>query len=111
MEVTVSGQFVHKMDRTLAEILISNLLNNAVRHTNAGQEIRIDIGIARIVFSNPGPPLPVPYEKLFERFFKISANSRSLGIGLSLVKIISETYGLKVAYSYHDSMHHFSIEP
>jgi signal transduction histidine kinase len=110
ISIHAHSDFNHPINITLAEILISNLLNNAIRYTEKGNEIRIEIYKNRITFSNPGLPFNIDAEKLFSRFFKISASSKSLGIGLSLARTIAESCDLKLSYSYQNYTHLFSVE-
>lgn len=105
LKLEEAGSFQHAANRTLMEILVSNLLTNAVRHTSRGGDIIISINKRSVIFSNPGLPLPVPAEKLFERFYKSDASAESMGIGLSLVKKIADAHQLKVSYSYSSSRH------
>lgn len=101
--------FFYNINKSLAEILISNLLSNAIRYTNAGNEIKINISNTQFIISNPGKPFSVPPEKLFQRFFKLSSSSKSLGIGLSLVKTIADVHDLKITYFYNNSSHSFEL--
>jgi signal transduction histidine kinase len=105
IELKKEGEFVHLLNRTLAEILLSNLLTNAVRYTAAGGTISILIEENSFTISNPGQPPAVPAEKLFVRFYKGEASSGSMGIGLSLVKKIADVHGLTVSYTYTQPLH------
>lgn len=109
IKLTEQAPFFYSINRSLAEILISNLLINAIRYTKAGNEIKINISQARFTISNPGEPFSVPSEKLFQRFFKMTSSSKSLGIGLSLVKTIADVHGLKITYSYNNFSHSFEL--
>jgi signal transduction histidine kinase len=110
ISIQTHADFTHSINETLAEILISNLLSNAIRYTERGNEIHIEIYKKKISFSNPGFPFNVHPEKLFLRFFKISTRSKSLGIGLSLAKTIAESCDLDLNYSHQNSTHIFSVE-
>lgn len=100
--------FEYKMNKDLAFILISNLLKNAMLHTLENGEIRIEITAHMLRFSNSGKAQALDHDKLFRRFYKDPEKKGSTGLGLAIIKTISEHYGLSVHYHY-DGVHHFSI--
>ncbi|MBS1558070.1 MAG: hypothetical protein JST69_05025 [Bacteroidetes bacterium] len=92
----------------LLDILFSNLLSNAIRHTSPGNIISIFSSLQQITISNPGEALPFDPEKIFNRFQKGSSKSGA-GIGLAIVKRIAETTGIFVQYEFYNHTHFFSI--
>jgi signal transduction histidine kinase len=98
------------MDKNLAEILINNLIKNAVRHNVEKGFINIIITEKSIQLSNSGDDPGVPTEELFEQFSRASKDGY-MGIGLAIVRKITDYYGLKVTYEYHhqNSEHRFVI--
>ena len=94
----------------LAEILIRNLLSNALKFTEQGGVLKIISTSNEFSVFNTGKPFPFESDMIFKRFFYVGNSSASQGIGLSLVKKISEAFNLKVAYSYVDGFHHFAIK-
>jgi len=98
-----------KMNQELADILLSNILGNAIRHNISGGKITVELKNNSLVVSNSGNPLEVSSEKLFERFQKASPSSESVGLGLSIVKQICDTYNFKLQYAYTYNMHILSI--
>ncbi len=80
--------------------LALNLIENAVRHTPPGTEIRVctaatPSGEARLIVEDDGPGVPdrlVP--TLFERFVR-GAGDRggSFGLGLAIVRAVAESHG------------------
>ncbi len=101
------------MSETLAEILIANLLQNAIRYNQEGDEGYIDIRMEEneLTISNPGAPLPIAPKQLFKRFKRSSSSEEGLGLGLSIVKRICEQSGLKVTYTYKAPMHYLKLTP
>jgi signal transduction histidine kinase len=108
-EITVhtreEGNFYWLMSPTLADILLSNLLSNAIRHNHVGGSIHIESGADVLSISNTGAPLSIDPERLFERFKKNSGSADSLGLGLAIVKEICDNYGLQIAYLNTDEIH------
>lgn len=81
--------------------IISNLVINAIRHTDKGS-IRIGLKLARgeYIFSveDTGRGIPEEYrEKIFERFYQITDSAGSqiegTGLGLSICKALAEHLG------------------
>ena len=88
-----AATFKHEMSAMLAEILIANLVQNAVRH-NSGGYIEIKIRDRVFKISNQGEALKSAPGHLFKRFKRQSDKEESLGLGLSIVKQICEqSYG------------------
>lgn len=82
--------------------LLDNLIDNAVKYTAPGGEIRVNLDrddmSAILVVSDSGVGIsPQHQQRIFERFYRIDkARSRELGgtgLGLSIVKNIAEQHG------------------
>jgi signal transduction histidine kinase len=97
------------MNEALAEILISNLITNAIKHNIDKGFIKITLTRNELVLSNSGAALTIPPEELFERFKKDKVTSESLGLGLSIVKKICERCGYRIEYNYFDLVHTTTI--
>jgi signal transduction histidine kinase len=97
------------MNRTLAEILISNLLTNSLKHNIEHGRITIHLDPDHLLISNTGQPLPVKPSALFERFRKSERGSDSAGLGLSIVREIITLYKMKIDYRVTDSVHSLEI--
>lgn len=102
-ELTVS------INPVLADILISNLLQNAIRHNHTRGTITISIDQNRLSISNSGEPLSVSEDDLFTRFKKNDASKDSLGLGLSIVKSITALYNIQISYSHAEGIHTFVL--
>jgi signal transduction histidine kinase len=90
-----------KMNKDLAEMLVLNLVKNAIIHNRQGEEIVITLTSSGFIIENTGYGLAVPPENLFKRFSKNSGNKNSTGLGLAIVKAIADVSGLTVAYSFN----------
>jgi signal transduction histidine kinase len=92
----------------LLEVLINNIISNAIRHANDGGTVTIDSTTSGLTVSNSGDPLVHP-EKIFDRFHRESRATMGSGLGLSIVKKICEIAGFKIAYHYASPLHQFKI--
>lgn len=92
----------------LTEILISNLLLNAIRHTTEGGRVYIDLSSAALTVKNSGDE-PLDENKLFHRFARNSVNNSGSGLGLSIIKEISKYQQWKAGYRFEPGFHLFEI--
>ena len=95
---------------TLAEILIANLVQNAIRHNYKGGEIDIVLTERALVISNTGKVLHTPPEELFQRFRRETEASESLGLGLSIIRRITDKYGWQISYLHDAGRHTLRLE-
>jgi signal transduction histidine kinase len=109
LELNLSEDVMVKMNPTLAEILLTNLIQNAIRHNSENGKIIIELKENQLTISNSGEPLTVPKEHLFMRFKKNDASKESLGLGLAIVNSICKLNNFKIDYSYKNALHTFSI--
>lgn len=109
LDLMLNQDISTKMNPTLAEILITNLLQNAIRHNRENGQITIELKENSLIISNTGNPLTIPEEQLFMRFKKNDASKESLGLGLSIVNSIAKSYGFDINYSYITSSHYFKV--
>jgi signal transduction histidine kinase len=96
-------------NKTLIEVLITNLLHNAVRHAPTGGSIHVTVKDKTFEVANSGKPLS-DSERIFERFRKDSANSESTGLGLAIVKKICDLCSYELHYEYKADLHVFSVK-
>lgn len=93
----------------LADILLNNLLLNAIRHNRYGGRLEVLLGNGSLRVSNTGPVLGFDPGTIFNRFTK-GTHSGGTGLGLAIVKQICDNYGFSVSYSYRDGMHSFHVD-
>jgi two-component system phosphate regulon sensor histidine kinase PhoR len=90
------------VDERALELLVMNLLDNALKYAKDGKRIFVDLragdGIIALCVRDEGPGIP-PHERrrIFERFVRgvsgVERQVRGSGIGLALVKHIAESHG------------------
>ncbi|HMJ70433.1 MAG TPA: HAMP domain-containing sensor histidine kinase [Cyclobacteriaceae bacterium] len=97
------------VNRALIEVLLSNLFNNAIRHSTKEGVITIVISNRTVSISNPGQGRAVDMNRMTQRFSKDSRDSSSTGLGLAIVKKICDSAHFNLAYEFRNSIHTFSI--
>jgi signal transduction histidine kinase len=110
VEMEANDPAVVKMNDILAEVLISNLISNAVRYNIDGGFIKCFIGTGYLIISNSGVQLKIDPELLFRRFHKKSENPQSVGLGLSIVRRITETYKMEITYTCTGNIHELRLD-
>jgi len=103
------GPVTLKMNTTLAEILITNLISNAVKHNIPSGSIHITVNQETLTIYNSGNQLQTDPQRLFERFRKSDHHSDSVGLGLSIVQKITHLYNMRVEYTYNNLTHSLKI--
>jgi len=93
----------------LADILINNLLSNALKHNFNQGKIIISSGNNKITFSNTGNQQAIDPAKLFKRFVKYSVQEESTGLGLAIADEICRSNHLQLNYTYLNDLHHFTL--
>ncbi len=111
--ITINKNFTSNAKVTtnplLFDMVISNLIGNAIKHNFKQGNIDITTSELFISISNSGDPLSIPSSSLFERFKKESKSSDSFGLGLAIVKKICDTNHWKINHSYIENQHNISI--
>lgn len=97
-------------NRQLADILISNLLNNAIRYNKPGGMVNLHLTTQELVVSNTSFLPALDEQKIFQRFYrhpdtKLEGN----GLGLSIIRQICDEFGFTIHYAIKDQYHTFTI--
>lgn len=103
LDVAVQDGISFTGDRQLLAQLLTNLLENALRHTPEGTRVflgleRTDSGVEIAVADN-GPGIPdAERDKVFDRFYRLdrSRSTAGSGLGLAMVKAIAGLHGLSI---------------
>jgi len=92
-------------DAEAVEQSLVNLLDNAVKHSPAGGEVRVEVellpAVVRLWVIDQGPGIPADeHGKIFDLFYRYGSELRreteGTGIGLSIVKHVAEAHGGRV---------------
>lgn len=110
IELQLSETHEFLIDPFLLDIVIKNLLSNAVSYGTSDGPIRIQTTSTDLSISNYGQPLEVSADKLFERFNSSRPSKNSMGLGLALVKKIAELNQIQIDYQYQNDQHVFTLK-
>lgn len=97
-----------KGNSSLTEVLINNLIINAIRHTSPGGAIRVALSKSGFEVRNSGGQA-LHLDLLFKRFSRMSADNSGSGLGLSIVQEICKLHGWQVTYSFENGEHIFLV--
>lgn len=94
-------------DRLMLQRAISNLISNALHHTESGGEVEVRLseerGRGRVSVTNPGEVAKEHLPRLFERFYTGDparrARGEGAGLGLAIVKSIVDAHRGSVTVS------------
>lgn len=107
--VLEKGNLTVEMDPSLAAILINNLLRNAVFHNSGKKDVEVIITSTALEIINYGEN-SLDEKSIFNRFQKSESKNGGSGLGLPIVKAISDLYKLRLTYTFlENSMHSFKI--
>ena len=98
-----------KSNPVLAEILISNLFLNAIRHNVNDGQVLVILSNHSLTFSNTGQSQTLVADKLFNRFSKSNPSEQGNGLGLAIIKKIADLNNWKISYSFANNLHSFSL--
>jgi signal transduction histidine kinase len=92
-------------DGEAVEQSLVNLVDNALKHSPAGAEVRVEVEllptVVRVWVIDQGPGIPADeHKKIFDLFYRYGSELRreteGTGIGLSIVKHVAEAHGGRV---------------
>jgi two-component system sensor histidine kinase TctE len=89
-------------NRTLVAALLFNLVDNAVRYTQEGGHVTVqvaaDYGWAMLTVTDDGPGIPPEaHARVFERFTRLAPHTQGSGLGLAIVRQIVDRMGGQIA--------------
>lgn len=101
--------FVIRCNHSLAQILLTNLIKNALLHSPEKGVISVSTTRHSLQVNNSGSE-PLDPEKLFHRFYhKVEGKKDSTGLGLAIARSIALSSGLQLTYTWKDGTHVFSL--
>jgi signal transduction histidine kinase len=119
IEVARNGEVPVVADPDRITQALMNLVDNAVRHTPPGGEVRLSVErrdrLAVAAVYNDGTTIrPEDLDRVFDRFYRVtdgttSENGQHAGLGLAIVKAIAEASGGRAVAASDPSGTRFSI--
>ncbi|TSJ41023.1 sensor histidine kinase [Mucilaginibacter corticis] len=92
----------------LIEILLSNLITNAIRHNYTGGEMILELSNESFSIRNTGESRALSGDEIFTRFHK-SSGSEGSGLGLTICRQICENFDLSLTYNFDSPYHIFTV--
>lgn len=92
-------------DPSMLERIVSNLVDNAVKHSPAGGTVTLELdskGLPKLTVHDQGPGIPAADQPhLFNRFFRGDTSPREAagtGLGLAIAKAAAEAHGGRLEF-------------
>jgi len=102
MEVFVNGNM------SLTEVLINNLIVNAIRHTTQNGFIDMKLVDSSFQITNSGTE-KLNEDFLFKRFSRLSTDSTGSGLGLAIIYEICKFQNWEIIYTFENDQHIFTV--
>jgi signal transduction histidine kinase len=106
LHYAVNANCIKSMNRQLAEILVRNLVKNAVFHNFREGEVFISMFNSGFTIENTSDEPALNPDELFKRFNKNKTKAGSTGLGLAIVKAIADVSELTISYSFTNTEKH-----
>lgn len=96
-------------NKSLVDILVANLLLNAIKHNVEAGEIHITLSAGHLSIYNSGEAA-LNADQLFKRFSRVNVQTPGTGLGLAIVKEICVQHNWHIDYCFQSQQHCFSIK-
>ena len=110
LETNLNTPFLINMDFSLAEILVGNLMLNALKYAPVDSTIELNFNKDEFVISNLAEHRALDEKKLFKRFQRQNSQENSTGLGLEIAKQIARSFDLELDYFFKENRHHFRVK-
>lgn len=99
------------INEQLLDIIINNLLNNAIKYNTDNGTINIITTANQFSIANTSYLGALEETQIFQRFYRHpSAQSEGTGLGLAIVKQAVSVSGFSIKYFYKDQLHTYVID-
>jgi len=109
IQCEVGENCIVRANGALLEIMVNNLLVNAMRNTSPEGRIRLSCSRQRFEIANTAEGGALDGTRLFDRFNHFPGADSGNGIGLSLVKAVCTYHGWSLSYSFAEGEHRFAV--
>jgi two-component system OmpR family sensor kinase len=94
---TLEDNIILNIDRNKISKLLENLISNAINYNTVSGVIDISLDENQIVIQDTGRGIKEEdIESIFDRYSRFDKSAGGFGIGLNIVKLICDEYGLKI---------------
>lgn len=97
------------INEELCKMLFANLLSNSLKHNINEGFVFVRLTQESLVISNTGLTPTIPTAELFQRFKKNNQSLDSIGIGLAIVRKITEIFNFSICYTFAGELHTIEI--
>jgi signal transduction histidine kinase len=95
-ELDIPEDKVLQLDRKALQLVLANLIRNAVAYTDRGH-VRVSYEAGRLTVSDSGPGIaPEHRAQVFERYYRADDRPEGRGLGLAIVRRICDDFGWAV---------------
>lgn len=99
-----------KANEALLDVILSNLLNNAIRFNHHRGRIVTELSPEKLCIANTSDLPPLDNDKIFGRFYRHPASAKDgTGLGLAIAKQAVMMSGFVIDYSYEKGLHVFTV--
>jgi len=90
-------EFSYTMERTAGIRLLDNIISNAIKYNQKDKHVYVRTGNKSISIKDEGKGMDETEQKqVFERYMRVEKNRGGFGIGLDIVKQVTQRYGIKI---------------
>ena len=108
-EFEKESDFAMNGNLQLYSVMVKNLLVNAIKYSDKSSVISVTLNNTKLVFRNPGNPIPFDSSKLFKRFSKLNSSQKGNGLGLAISQKVAELHNQIIVYNYIANAHEFTV--
>lgn len=98
------------VNKPLLEILISNLISNAIKFTSIRGKIRVAADHSQFTIENTAEGKSLDTDRLFRRFQKQNSDNKSVGLGLEIANRIALLHKFSLSYRFEGNTHIFIVK-
>lgn len=109
LSTNIQGKVKSIGNISLTDVLINNLLINAIRHTDVGGNIMIELSDQYFSISNSGSE-GLNTDLIFKRFSRFSNDNNGSGLGLAIIREICRFQNWEISYTFKNNYHIFSVK-
>lgn len=108
LQIRIDNNITTEGNKTLCEMLINNLLLNAIRHSDPNSVVEIYVHKNGITVLNSGSTA-LDNTTIFNRFTRHSEEQSGSGLGLAIIQQICNRHNWTIHYTFQDGFHSFSV--